>query len=159
LAPWFFNRHRKSRVFILSFLLAAAAFAQAWSSGAFNRTSNQQISPKAWPGMPLAFIENRGQADARAAFLAQGRDTTAYFTAQGLTLAFTQPGDEKSARAKSTVRQRWNLKLDFVGANTAGWTRLSTVRLMRLWRRSIRAGRRSPIAVTSAAMTKTKVWG
>jgi len=114
-------------MFILSFLLAAATFAQAWSSGAFNRTSNQQtgnqisqqISPKALPGMPLTFIENRGQADARAAFLAQGRDTTAYFTAQGLTLAFTQHGDEKSARAKSNVRQRWNLKLDFVGANTA----------------------------------------
>lgn len=38
---------------------------------------------------PLAFVQNRGQADARAAFLVQGRDTTAYFTMRGLTLAFT----------------------------------------------------------------------
>ena len=55
----------------------------------------QQVLPTALQGMPLAFIENRGQADARAAVLVQGRDTTAYFTAQGLTLAFTQGGGEK----------------------------------------------------------------
>jgi len=63
-------------------------------------------------GMRLAFVENRGQADARAAFLVQGRDTTAWFTAQGLTLALTQP-----TQAQNAARQRWNLKLDFVGAN------------------------------------------
>ncbi len=30
---------------------------------------------------PSAFVENRGQANARAAFLVQGSDTTAHFTA------------------------------------------------------------------------------
>ncbi|MDQ3010420.1 MAG: hypothetical protein M3X11_06925, partial [Acidobacteriota bacterium] len=49
----------------------------------------------------------------------QGRDTTAYFTGQGLTLAFAHSLAEKAAGTKSNVRQRWNLKLDFVGASPA----------------------------------------
>ncbi len=77
-------------------------------------SAKRLAAPEALQGMPLAFIENRGQADARAAFLVQGRDTTAYFTAQGLTLALTQ-----AAGSKGGARQRWNLKLDFVGANVA----------------------------------------
>ncbi|MDQ3010425.1 MAG: SBBP repeat-containing protein [Acidobacteriota bacterium] len=84
---------------------------------------NQQVSPKALQGMPLAFIENRGQVDARTAFLVQGRDTAAYFTAQGMTLALTRQntdGSELAARTgASGTRQRWNLKLDFVGADAA----------------------------------------
>src|SRR5712692_8616097 len=34
---------------------------------------------------PLSFIENRGQVDQRVAYYLQGRDTTIYFTRQGLT--------------------------------------------------------------------------
>jgi len=52
-------------------------------------SAKRQTVPQALQGLPLAFTENRGQAEARAAFLVQGRDTTAYFTARGLTLAFT----------------------------------------------------------------------
>jgi hypothetical protein len=61
--------------------------------------------------MPLLFVENRGQADPRVAYQLQGRDTAAYFTAQGLTFSFTQSAKQS--------RQRWNLKLDFVGADAA----------------------------------------
>ncbi len=67
--------------------------------------------------LPLSFAENKGQLDARVAFHLQGHNTAAYFTAQNVTLAFTHNGAEKSVRAPGNARQRWNLKLDFVGAN------------------------------------------
>ena len=40
--------------------------------------------------MPLYFIENRGQLDSRVAYYVQGRDTTLYFTAEGMTLVQTE---------------------------------------------------------------------
>ncbi len=86
-------------------------------------------SAKVWHGMPLSFAENRGQVDARATFLVQGRNITAYFAAQGLTLALTQqfndhadksPGSPSVAPGSaSQISKRWNLKLDFIGANPA----------------------------------------
>ena len=41
--------------------------------------------------LPLYFIENRGQLDARVAYYLQGRDTAVYFAAAGLTFALTGP--------------------------------------------------------------------
>ncbi|MBI4587359.1 MAG: hypothetical protein HY725_00855, partial [Candidatus Rokubacteria bacterium] len=41
--------------------------------------------------LPLYFIENRGQVDTRVAYYVQGRDTTLYFTAQGVTFVLTGP--------------------------------------------------------------------
>lgn len=79
--------------------------------------------------LPLYFIENRGQVDAPVAYYVQGRDTTLYFTPEGLTYAFTakekSTGVEKASMGSAgfgreqeaeNVRQRWVLKLDFVGA-------------------------------------------
>ncbi|MBI3799874.1 MAG: SBBP repeat-containing protein [Deltaproteobacteria bacterium] len=99
--------------------------------GVGTKTQVQAVLSK----LPLYFIENRGQLDARVAYYLQGRDTAVYFTATGLTFALTgpepgapvpetpQPGallhpvafkpDAKS----EAPRQRWALKLDFVGAN------------------------------------------
>lgn len=72
----------------------------------------------------ITFTENRGQLDNRIAFHVQGRDTAAYFTAQGLTLAFTeqrntaaQPDSLTARLEPARVQQRWNLKLDFLDAN------------------------------------------
>lgn len=85
--------------------------------------------------LPLYFVENRGQVDPRVAYYVQGKDTTLYFTAQGVTFALIGPGgqspagDARVARVAwqpGTVsptpgpergRQRWAVKLDFVGAN------------------------------------------
>ena len=86
--------------------------------------------------MPLHFIENRGQADERVAFYVQGSDTSVYFTSQGITFALSDTAaagaDSKQqqnprfenasfeaagASEAETVRRRWALKLDFVGAN------------------------------------------
>src|SRR5687768_1369756 len=38
---------------------------------------------------PLLFVENRGQMDARVAYYIHGRDTSLYFTPQGITLSLT----------------------------------------------------------------------
>ncbi len=80
--------------------------------------------------MPLYFIENRGQLDSRVAYYVQGRDTTLYFTADGMTLVETeQKRGENSAKGRlekaslgrsipaPEAGSRWVVKLDFVGAN------------------------------------------
>jgi hypothetical protein len=82
-------------------------------------SENRRVMPQILQTLPLAFAENRGQADARAVFLVQGRDTLVWFTPQGLTLALMQHGGEQLMRANSNARQRYNLKLDFIGANPA----------------------------------------
>jgi hypothetical protein len=42
-----------------------------------------------WGKMPLYFIANQGQMDARVAFYVQGSDKTLYFTPDGVTFALT----------------------------------------------------------------------
>lgn len=78
--------------------------------------------------LPLSFVENRGQEDPRVAFSMPGRDTTLYFTRDGVTFALTSSRTRRSSepfvrvaasRAESTARERWSVKLDFVGANPA----------------------------------------
>jgi hypothetical protein len=93
---------------------------------------------KALGKLPLYFVENQGQLDARVAYYVQDRDTTAYFTSQGVTIALTgpaaspRPSDTGGHRAVSRpvglrsdpdpedARQRWAIKLDFVGARPEG---------------------------------------
>src|SRR5262245_44383111 len=58
----------------------------------------------------LAFVENRGQQDARVAYYLPGQDTAVYFTSRGLTLAFVG----RVAAGKDV--SRWAVKVDFVGA-------------------------------------------
>src|SRR6202162_1874629 len=81
--------------------------------------------------MPLYFIENRGQLDSRVAYYVQGRDTTLYFTAEGMTLVQTEQQHGENGVAgrleKASLRRgipqmpdpgsRRIIKLDFVGAN------------------------------------------
>jgi hypothetical protein len=85
--------------------------------------------------MPLYFVENRGQLDHRVAYYVQGTDTSIYFTNQGMTLALTGPAassrNEDASMRKGSLqaeslrrvakgegeRQRWIVKVDFVGAN------------------------------------------
>jgi hypothetical protein len=81
--------------------------------------------------MPLYFIENRGQLDSRVAYYVQGRDTTLYFTSEGMTLVQTDKrhggnglkGKLERVSLSRGISQapdpvsRWVVKLDFVGAN------------------------------------------
>lgn len=63
--------------------------------------------------MPLQFIPNRGQVDARAAYYLQGRDKAVYFAAGGLTFVLSGAGAADGGRPAS----RYALKLDFLGAD------------------------------------------
>jgi hypothetical protein len=56
--------------------------------------------------MPLYFIPNQGQMDARVAYSLQGKDKSIYFTSEGLTYVLTQ-----------SDQSRYAVKMDFVGAN------------------------------------------
>ena len=82
--------------------------------------------------LPLYFIENRGQEDSQVAYYVQGRDTAIYFTDTGVTFALTgsksdgglsdrlspRPLVRRAALApERTARERWAVRLDFVGAN------------------------------------------
>ena len=97
------------------------------TSSAAPRSDAQALLSK----LPLYFIENRGQVDARVAYYVQGRDTAVYFTASGVTFALTAPtpsrlGGEHTSRRlpvrrvsmapERTARERWAVRLDFVGA-------------------------------------------
>jgi len=72
-----------------------------------------------WGQMPLYFIANQGQLDARVAYYVQGRDKTLYFTPDGVTFALTsaQPPSPVRRGDGGEVSGRWIVKLDFVGAN------------------------------------------
>jgi len=86
--------------------------------------------------MPLYFIPNQGQMDARVAYYLQGKDKTIYFTSEGLTYVLSErrAGEEiaeKIASVKERLsinpaerklrsrkdERRFAVKLDFVGAN------------------------------------------
>ncbi len=72
-----------------------------------------------WGKMPLYFIANEGQLDARVAYYVQGRDKTLYFTPEGVTFALTSalPPSPDRRGDGGEVFDRWIVKLDFVGAN------------------------------------------
>lgn len=92
--------------------------------------TKQQVQAKL-NKLPISFIENKGQLDARVAFYVQGSDKTLYFTPQGITYALTEakapPATPKpesflqpaSFRPEVTAApQKWHVvKLDFIGAN------------------------------------------
>jgi hypothetical protein len=82
--------------------------------------------------MPLYFIKNQGQLDARVDYYLHGHDTSVYFTPQGIVYSLTesstaatagQAGRSKSARLEKQLQtaapQRWAVAVDFIGANPA----------------------------------------
>src|SRR3982751_2323740 len=50
---------------------------------------------------PLLFVENRGRGDSQAAYYVQGRDTTIYFTPQGITFALSDKNSLADMREAS----------------------------------------------------------
>ena len=90
---------------------------------------------EAFGAIPLAFIENQGQIDTRVGYYVHGRDTTIYFTSRDVTFALTGPSTQpathtvpaqmassrpiafETAPEREAARQRWAIKLDFVGSN------------------------------------------
>ncbi len=94
---------------VLSFLVAvlvlatASPGARAPRDGAGDPSAARPTVMRP-PPTPVLFEENRGQTDARVAFLVRGLDRTAWFTDRGVTWALRGQGG------------RWVLKADFVGA-------------------------------------------
>lgn len=60
------------------------------------------------PRIPVTFIENRGQKDARIAYYVLGQDKSLYFHPRGVTYSLL----EDAARGRL-----WNVKLGFLGAD------------------------------------------
>jgi len=131
------NRNHIALLLTLSLVGLAACVGPAASVQPLAGLSAPGASPAtagAHDPLPLYFVENRGQTDARVAFYVPCKDNTIYFTPGGLTLAFTpaphptsataamgtQTGDQApSAGDPMAPAQRWAVKLDFVGANPA----------------------------------------
>ena len=57
--------------------------------------------------MPLYFIPNHGQVDARVAYYLQGKDKTIYFTSEGLTYVLSErSAGEEIAEKTASVKER-----------------------------------------------------
>jgi hypothetical protein len=81
-------------------------------------------------GLPLLFVENKGQIDERVTFSLEGSDKTIFFSPQMVTISLTTPGgspvqpeikdkfqvDLLEQKNESSL-DRWVVKLDFIGAN------------------------------------------
>jgi hypothetical protein len=71
--------------------------------------------------MPLYFVENRGQVDARAAYYLHGKDKSLYFTSTGIAFVLSPRAKEKPdmlvrVSSGNTPSDQWLLKLDFLNA-------------------------------------------
>jgi hypothetical protein len=104
-----------------------------------------QTSLDAWVSrLPLYFVENRGQLDARVGYSVQSGAVTVYFTTQGVTFALVGPADQSGEPIHTVAGQmterlpgrfsaapasdlatapaaslRWAIALDFVDASPA----------------------------------------
>ena len=117
-------------------LLVVGVFGLPFPAGLHNglpadaaRDSGDEARVEALLGrLPLYFVENRGQEDPRVAYYVPGGDTTVYFASDGVTFAMATPASHSSARGivrvsaarrEPAARERWAVKLEFVGANPA----------------------------------------
>jgi len=108
-------KHVLSTILILAALLTLLA----WPAPAAPRTQAVALAAD-WGQMPLTFVANQGQMDARVAFTVQGRDKTLYFAPDGVTFALTSPPSPLllgEGRRGEVPGGRWIVKLDFLGAN------------------------------------------
>lgn len=97
-----------SRFVLLVFFLTGAGL---WLS-----RRPEPVPPNArQPKLPVYFIENRGQLDARVSFYVNGRQTAAYFTPTSVLYSLSQPGVLR--RASVAPSHKAHVQLEFPGAN------------------------------------------
>jgi len=115
-----FVKHSRFVLFSIGFLLSGAMTVLLFAGAGGQEPGFQVSSPKApsvvrsgslkvepdFGKMPLYFIPNQGQLDARVAYSLQGKDKSIYFTTEGLTYVLTRSDQSRHA-----------VKMDFVGAN------------------------------------------
>jgi len=118
-------KHRTLRGVGVGLLLFVSFGSEALAAVAPKQTTQESVRVTAMMGkLPLYFIENKGQLDARVAYYVQGGQDAIYFTKEGVTFGLT--GEEGcgggSCFAKGLAGPqpmgRWAVKLDFVGANS-----------------------------------------
>ncbi|MBI2981925.1 MAG: SBBP repeat-containing protein, partial [Deltaproteobacteria bacterium] len=80
-----------------------------------------RVSPiKSWGKFPIYFIENRGQTDLDVGYYVKGSGKTLFFGSEGVTISIQEPRESKGIPGvgeAEAVTRRWNLKLNFIGAN------------------------------------------
>ena len=116
---------------LLSLLVWSPPFSQlAWASASplvSERVHNSSPPPTvSLSQVPLYFVENAGQLDARVAYYVAGNGKSAYFTPQGLTVVLTQAlsGVSPSGGGQDGPEGEaldWVLKLDFLGTDLDVW--------------------------------------
>ena len=118
-------KHWLSTTFLFAALLALPApVAPAATSASVQLNASSHATTRVqpdWGKMPLYFIANQGQMDARVAYYVQGSDKTLYFTPEGVTFALTSPPSPLlvgEGRRGEVPDGRWIVKLDFVDANS-----------------------------------------
>ena len=99
-----FGRRGATALLAVLLLILAAGLA-ARSGGA---AAPATAAPPGYGELPVAFVANAGQSDARVRYLAQGGGYGFFFTDHGVRLALSAPGARERAVA---------LELGFVGAN------------------------------------------
>src|SRR5689334_9929318 len=89
----------------------------ATSLGWQSATAVIRPAPSLLRQLPLRFIENRGQLDARVAYYARGADKTAYFTSDGVSFVLHRPASgtllADAGPVDPIALQRWALQLEF----------------------------------------------
>jgi uncharacterized repeat protein (TIGR01451 family) len=117
-----------------STVFADAAEAQPVSRGSEEKPQEKPSRVRSSADkLPLYFVENQGQVDARVAYYVPGLEKVIYFASDGVTLVLSGrlPQDRRRAGLEPTaikspsaaadgaprVIQRQTVKLDFVGAN------------------------------------------
>ncbi len=119
-------------LFILIPLAGPAGSSQKaeWGTAAISVRSAPRLEAN-FGRIPLSFISNQGQLDRRVDYYVMGKDRGIFFTSEGITISLRgaqagkkpgAPGDDKGAAQKSFAcvkdeGRRWNVALDFVGAN------------------------------------------
>lgn len=105
------QQHRLLALLLVPAIVLAACAPPSSSSG--DRSSRGKDAERSDRGealladLPLSFIDNRGQADERAAFQLHGSRMPVFFTEGGLALSLAHPTEPS---------QRWGLRQDFLGA-------------------------------------------
>ena len=108
-------------VMVAVMLPAPMAIAAEKTQNAGPENSASRLAGSAGYGaLPLFFIPNTGQLDARVAFAVSGTDKTVFFTKEGLTF-------DLSGQSCGAPQERWTLKLNFVGANRVAPESLETL--------------------------------
>lgn len=101
--------HLRSSLRLTAAALALASASLAWAQAPPRRGPSSRPRPAAYAKLPLAFEANRGQANARAQFLARGPGYTLFLTAPDAVLSLAPPTGGPAAA----------LRLHLIGARAA----------------------------------------